>query len=54
MALGKVMFSSSNMCLNLYNSEAICILQDLRARKIGGIMVLPWADALRKYFTVDQ
>jgi len=33
------------------NSEAICISQEKRPKKIGEVMVLPWMEALRKYFT---
>jgi predicted AAA+ superfamily ATPase len=36
---------------DLENSEAICISQELRSKKIGEIMVLPWTTALQKYFT---
>ncbi len=40
-----------NLVKDIDNSEAICISQENRAKKIGNIMVLPWMDALRKYFT---
>jgi uncharacterized protein len=36
---------------DLENSEAICISRDPRPKKIGTILVLPWKDALRRYFT---
>ncbi len=42
----------SNIIKDIENSKSICISQDNRAKKIGDIMVLPWMDALRKYFTV--
>lgn len=41
----------SNIIKDIENSESICISQDSRAKKIGDIMVLPWMDALRRYFT---
>ncbi len=43
--------SFMNLVKDIENSEAICISQEPRAKKIGGIMVLPWMDALVKYFT---
>ena len=39
-----------NLVKDIDNSEAICISQEKRARKIGAITVLPWLDALGKYF----
>lgn len=39
-----------NLVKDLENSEAICISQEKRARKIGSVTVLPWLDALGKYF----
>lgn len=44
--------SFANLVKDIENSEAICISQELRPKKIGDIMVLPWMDALRQYFTV--
>jgi predicted AAA+ superfamily ATPase len=44
--------SFMNLVRDIKNSEAICISQEMRAKKIGDIMVLPWMDALRQYFTV--
>lgn len=44
--------SFMNLVKDIENSEAICISQEIRAKKIGNIMVLPWMDALRKYFVV--
>jgi predicted AAA+ superfamily ATPase len=41
-----------NLAKDIENSEAICISQEIHAKKIGDIMVLPWRDALRRYFTV--
>ncbi|MEI8320766.1 MAG: hypothetical protein WCG05_01990 [Alphaproteobacteria bacterium] len=32
------------------HSEAICISQEPRAKKIGDVLVLPWQEALEKYF----
>lgn len=43
--------SFANLVKDLENAEAICISQETRARKIGDIMVLPWKDALEKYFS---
>ncbi|MDZ4322503.1 MAG: DUF4143 domain-containing protein, partial [Alphaproteobacteria bacterium] len=40
-----------NLMKDIENSEAICISQEMRAKKIGGILVFPWRDALRQYFT---
>jgi predicted AAA+ superfamily ATPase len=40
-----------NVVKDIENSEAICISREPRAKKIGDIMVLPWMDALRQYFT---
>lgn len=40
----------SKIIKDIDNSESICIAQEKRAKKIGDIMVLPWMDALRKYF----
>lgn len=42
--------SFANLVKDIPNSEAICISQDARAKKIGEIMVLPWQIALKKYF----
>jgi hypothetical protein len=36
---------------DMENTEAICISQEASAKKIGDVMVLPWMDALRQYFT---
>lgn len=41
-----------NLAKDIENSEAICISQEIRAKKIGDIIVLPWRDALRQYFTM--
>lgn len=41
----------SKIIKDIKNSESICISQESRAKKIGDVMVLPWMDALRKYFT---
>ena len=43
--------SFTNIVKAVDNSEAICISQEKRARKVGAITVLPWLDALSKYFT---
>ena len=40
-----------NIIKDLENCEAICISQAVRAKKIWNVIVLPWKDALRKYFT---
>jgi len=40
-----------NLVKDIENSEAICISQEIHAKKIGNIMVLPWMDALHQYFT---
>lgn len=40
-----------NVVKDIENSEAICISQEIRAKKIHNIMTLPWMDALRQYFT---
>ncbi len=39
---------------DLGDTEAICISQEPRAKKIGEILVLPWITALEKYFTPDK
>lgn len=43
--------SFANLMKDIKNSEAICISQENRARKIGDILILPWKEALLKYFT---
>lgn len=40
-----------NIVKEFEDGEAICISQENRAKKIGEISVLPWMDALLKYFT---
>lgn len=40
-----------NLAKDIKNSEAICICQEPHAKKIADIMVLPWMDALKMYFT---
>lgn len=42
--------SFANLVKDIPNSEAICISQEPRAKKIGDISVLPWQTALSKYF----
>lgn len=42
--------SFANLVKDIPNAEAICISQELRAKKIGTITVLPWQVALKKYF----
>lgn len=42
--------SFANLVKDISNSEAICISQEPRAKKIGDITVLPWQVALDKYF----
>lgn len=42
--------SFANLVKDIPNSEAICISQEPRAKKIGEILVLPWRSALEKYF----
>lgn len=42
--------SFANLVKDMPNSEAICISQEPRAKKIGDITVLPWQSALNKYF----
>ena len=44
----------ANLVKDIDNSEAICISQEPRSKKVGDIIVLPWMEALRKYFTHDQ
>lgn len=34
--------------------EAICLSRDIRAKKIENIMVLPWQDGLKKFFTKEK
>lgn len=46
--------SFANLVKDMPNSEAICISQEPRAKKIGGITVLPWAIALEKYFMPED
>lgn len=41
-----------NLTKDIENSEAICISQELHAKKINNVMILPWMDALRQYFTI--
>lgn len=41
-----------NLVKDIPNSEAICISQEPRAKKIGEILVLPWKNALERYFTL--
>lgn len=36
---------------DMENREAICLSQEPRPKKIGDIMVLPWMEGLRQYFT---
>jgi predicted AAA+ superfamily ATPase len=43
--------SFMKMTKEIENGENICISQELRAKKIDDIMILPWAEALRQYFT---
>lgn len=43
--------SFAHLVQDIENSEAICISQETRAKKIGDILVLPWKEALLKYFT---
>ncbi len=43
--------SFANLVNDIPNSEAICMSQEPRAKKIGDITVLPWQVAVRKYFT---
>lgn len=43
--------SFANLVKDIPNSEAICISQEPRAKKIGDITVLPWQVAVEKYFT---
>lgn len=47
------LLSFFNLTKDIENSEAICISQENRAKKIGDIMVLPWREGLRKYFTQE-
>jgi predicted AAA+ superfamily ATPase len=42
--------SFANLVKDIHNSEAICISQELCAKKIGEITVLPWQVAITKYF----
>jgi predicted AAA+ superfamily ATPase len=42
--------SFANIVKDINNSEAVCISQEPRAKKIGDIAVLPWQTALTKYF----
>lgn len=46
--------SFMNLVKDIENSEAICISREIRAKKIGNIMVLPWRDALYQYFTASS
>ncbi len=45
------LLSFANLVKDIENSEAVCISQEPRAKKIGEVMVMPWQEALRKYFT---
>jgi predicted AAA+ superfamily ATPase len=42
--------SFGNFVKDVPHSEAICISQEPRAKKIGDILVLPWREALNRYF----
>ena len=42
--------SFARLSKEIDNSEVICISQDKNAKKINDVMVLPWRDALEKYF----
>lgn len=46
--------SFANLVKDIPNSEAICISQESRAKKIGEITILPWQKALRKYFALAK
>ncbi len=46
--------SFANLVKDIPNSEAICISQEPRAKKIGEIIVLPWQKALSKYFSPSE
>jgi predicted AAA+ superfamily ATPase len=45
--------SFENLVKDIPDSEAVCISQELRAKKIGEVSVLPWQQAIRKYFVSD-
>ena len=42
--------SFSTLINDIPNAEGICISQEIRAKQIGNIQVLPWRMALQKYF----
>lgn len=46
--------SFANIVKDVENSEAICISQEPRAKKIGEVTVIPWQTALLKYFTQNM
>lgn len=48
------LFSFMGIIKDIENCEAICISQEVRAKRIGDIMILPWKDALSKYFTASS
>jgi predicted AAA+ superfamily ATPase len=43
--------SFMNIVKDIPNSEAICISQEIRPKKIGDVLVMPWREALETYFT---
>lgn len=42
--------SFAKLAKDIPNSEAVCVSQEPRAKKIGDVTVLPWQVALNKYF----
>jgi predicted AAA+ superfamily ATPase len=42
--------SFMGLAKDIENSEAICLSQETRPKKIGDVMVWPWMEALHKYF----
>ena len=45
--------SFANLVKDIPNAEALCISQDMRAKKMGDVSVLPWKQALHKYFVSE-
>lgn len=40
----------SKIAEDMGNSEAICISRESQSRKVGGVLILPWKEALDRYF----
>lgn len=44
----------SNLVKDIKNCEAICISQEKIARRVNDFLILPWKEALQKYFTPSE